>query len=78
MKLKVSFRAYDKPYVDPDTGEEERGEYLWSFTKDIEGDNPLDILNNAERVAEERSRKDNMDVRVWETIVVATPRGIQQ
>ncbi|MDA2921802.1 hypothetical protein MYX07_00880 [Patescibacteria group bacterium AH-259-L07] len=77
MRIKVTFREYDKPYVDPDTGEEDRGEYLGSFTEEIEDDTLAGILQTATRKAEEYSKERSTDVRVWEVPVTVTPRGIR-
>ena len=77
MKLKVTFREYYLPYVDPHTKKEERGEFLGSFSEEIEGESPADILDIAGRKAEEYSKENGTDVRVWETVVVVTPRGIR-
>ena len=76
MKLRVTFREYDLPYIDPDTKEEERGDFIGSFSEEIEGESPSDILDIAGRKAKEYSKRDDTDVRVWETTVVVTPRGI--
>lgn len=76
MKLKVTFREYTPPYIDPDTQEEERGEYLGSFSEEIEGNTPLDILTTADDRAKKHSKTNETDVRVWTTEVVVTPRGI--
>ena len=81
MKLKVYFREYEKPdnpYVDPETGLEDRGEYLWTFDREIEGDTPADILEKAGLLADELSQKNSSDVRVWEMSLTVTPRGIRQ
>ena len=75
MRLKVTFREYTPPYIDPDI-EEERGEYMGSFSEEIEGNTPADILASAYDKAEKYSKNNKTDVRVWETEVVVTPRGI--
>jgi len=77
MKLKVTFREYSSPYVDPETQEEERGEFMGSFSKEIEGESITDILDIAGRKAEDYSEENGTDVRVWETAVVVTPSGIR-
>ena len=76
MKLKVTFREYTPPYIDPDTKEEERGEFMGSFSEEIEGNTPAEILSTAATKAEEYSKENKTDVRVWETEVAITPRGI--
>jgi len=78
MKLKVTFREYCLPYVDPDTREEERGEFIGSFSEKIEGKSIADILDIAGRKAEEYSKENDTDVRVWETVVIVTPSGIRR
>jgi hypothetical protein len=76
MKLKVTFREYTLPSVDPDTKEEERGDYLGSFSEEIEGNTPAEILAMADTKAKQYSGENKTDVRVWETEVAITPRGI--
>jgi len=78
MKLKVTFREYCLPYVDPDTREEERGEFIGSFSEKIEGKSIADILDIAGRKAEEYSKENDTDIRVWETVVIVTPSGIRR
>jgi len=77
MKLRVTFREYELPYTDPETKEEERGEYLGSFSEEIEGNTPADVLSAAGERAEELSEENETDVRVWETDVTVTPGGIK-
>lgn len=77
MKLKVTFRGYTPPYVDPETKEEERGDFLGSFDEEIEGENTGAILAAAQEKAAQYSERDGNDVRVWETAVAVTPRGIK-
>ena len=76
MKLKVTFREYEKPEIDPNTGESERGEYLGSFSEIVEGATPLEIVDKAGERADTLSRENDTDVRVWEVPVKVTPRGI--
>lgn len=75
MKLKVTFREYYKPCVDPDTGEEERGEFIGSSTQLVEGDTPGDILSKADELAKQFSQENDTAVEVWEVPVTFTPRG---
>ena len=77
MKLKVVFREYTLPYIDPETKEEERGEFIGSFSEEVEGNTLADILNIAGDKAKQYSKENETDVRVWETEVVVTPRGIR-
>lgn len=77
MKLKVTFREYDLPTTDPETNEEERGEYYGSFSEIIEGNTPIDILEIAEQKAKKYSEDNQTDIRVWGTEVTVTPRGIK-
>ena len=77
MKLKVEFREYCKPEIDHDTGEQERGEYIGSFSREVNGSNIEDILNNSQQIAKELSQEHSTDVRV-EFGVAITPRGIRQ
>ncbi len=76
MKLEVTFREYTLPTINPETNEEERGEYCGSSTKDFEGVTPAEILEKAAQWAVEQSAKHKVDVRVWEMPVTVTPRGI--
>jgi hypothetical protein len=75
MKLKVTFREYDLPSVDPETKKEERGEYLGSFSEEVEGKTVADIFNIATQKAEAYSKERQADVRVWEVPVTITPLG---
>ena len=77
MKLEVVFREYELPYIDPHTEEQHRGDFLGSFKEVIEGETPADIIEIAGMIADGYSEKRDTDVRVWETVVVVTPRGIQ-
>lgn len=76
MKLKVIFREYELPEIDPETQEKERGEFLGSFNEIIEGETPIAILEIAHERATRYSSENGTDVRVWETEVTVTPRGI--
>ena len=78
MKLKVGFREYCNPEIDHDTGEQERGEYIGSFSREVDGSNIEDILNNSEQMAKELSQEYGTDVRVTGVAVTITPRGIRQ
>lgn len=66
MKRIVTFRRYEKPTIDEETGESERGDFIASFKKEIEGNTLLDISYEATELAKQRSRKWDEDVRVWE------------
>jgi hypothetical protein len=50
---------------------------MGSFSEEIEGATPADILAIANTKAEEYSKRDGMDVRVWETVIAVTPRGVR-
>ena len=76
MKLKVTFRSYTPPDIDPETGHKERGEFIESFSATIEGRTPGEILEIADQKAKDYSARYDLDVRVWETVVTVTPRGI--
>jgi hypothetical protein len=77
MKLKVTFRVYDLPWTDPDTGKKERGDFISSFEELIEGNTSGDILEIASKRAEEHSKTNNTDTRVWEVPVQITPSGVR-
>lgn len=77
MKLKVTFREYGPPETDEETGEEYRGEYFGSFRKEFEADTPLEIANLADKFAEDHSKENNVDCRVWEIPITLTPQGVR-
>lgn len=66
MKRIVTFRRYEKPTIDEETGESERGDFITSFKEEVEGDTLLDISYKATEFAEQCSKEWNEDVRVWE------------
>jgi hypothetical protein len=73
MERKVTFREFCGPFIDDETGEEHRGEYWGSFTRTIEGDNLLEIISKAEKIADEKSKPDDNGeeilCQVWEVPV---------
>ncbi len=66
MERKVTFREYDLPTKDPETGEEYLGDYWGSHEETISGENLLEISQKASDRADELSREWKHDVRVWE------------
>ena len=73
MVLKVHFQEYYKSEIDPDTGREERGEFMGSFSQEIEGLTIVHILDIAESRAKQYSENNSNDTRV-ECTVKITPR----
>ena len=67
MKRKVTFREYLKPEV-LDDGTSERGEFLGSFNRTIEGVSLIEISDKAESLAEELSKESDSDVRVFDIL----------
>jgi len=76
MKLNVTFREYTQSYIDPNTKERERGDYIGSFDEEIEGNTLIEIITTAHAKAQKYSKERETDVRMWETKVIVTPRGI--
>ncbi len=63
MKRKVTFRRYALPW----SGEEdERGEFIGSFSEEIEGVNLMDIGEKADERAKQLSLEWKEDVQVFE------------
>lgn len=58
MERKVTFRLFCGPFIDEDTGEECRGEFCGSFTRQIKGINFSKITMIAESIVREKSSQD--------------------
>ena len=65
MKEKVTFREYTLPIVPSSAGEEERGEFLGSFSKDFEGRDVTEINLKINQFLKEHGEREKVDVRVW-------------
>lgn len=66
MKATVTFREYELPKVDPETKEEERGEFIGSFDKKFEGKDAAEVNEKVEVFVAQYREETKLDVRVWE------------
>ncbi len=66
MKEKITFREYVLPTKDPQTGVEERGEYLGSFKKTFVGASVSEINDQIVAFLKKHAEENQVDVRVWQ------------
>ena len=66
MKTTVTFRVYELPSINPETSEEERGEFLFSFLDEFEGPSAVEVNEKVACFLSQYQEKENVDIRVWE------------